>query len=229
MKVRHLLLVLLPVLLGSACQNLYIPNGPNVPLMSGGDELQVGMSVGSNGYGAQLAYSPYYHWAIAATGNTFSIMGGSGYTRNQLSFRHLYGEAATGYYTRLSKFARFELLGGYGGGATGHPDDSKHLYRRLFVQPSIGLSSPFIDAGFTPRICFVTHYLDVINGAQSKPNDKGTFFEPTVTLRGGMDEFKFQLQGGLAFPLGDVAFDYRRSFLSMGFHLTFVKDFDKYR
>jgi hypothetical protein len=229
MKLHRLLLALLPIIFWSSCQSLYIPNGPNVPLMSQGDELQVGLNVGTNGYGAQIAYSPYYHWAIATTGNTFSIKGGNGYTNFETSYRHLYGEAATGYYTRLSKHARLEVLGGYGAGQTGQPDDNNSLYRRIFVQPSIGISSAFFDAGFTPRLSFVNHYRDFIAGVTTKPNEPGTFLEPTITLRAGMEEFKFQMQGGLAFPMAKTNFSYRKSFISFGFHLTFIKDFEKFR
>jgi hypothetical protein len=228
MKLHRLLLAVSALAFWTSCQSLYVPNGPNVPLMSEGDELQVGLNVGSNGYGAQLAYSPYYHWAIAASGNTFSIMGGNGYSRNQLSFRHLYGEGSTGFYTRLSKYARFEFLGGYGAGQTGHPDDSRQMYRQLFLQPSLGVSGPWLDAGFTPRVCLVTHYKDFANGGSTKFNEKGTFFEPTITVRGGYEQLKFQLQGGLAFAMGAAPFTYRKSFMSFGVHLTFVKDFEKY-
>lgn len=229
MKLHPLPIVVLLAVFWASCQSLYIPNGPNVPLMSQGDELQIGLNVGTNGYGAQVAYSPYYHWAIAATGNTFSLRGGPGYTRNQISFAHFSGEAATGYYTRLSKHARLELLGGYGAGNSGAPDALKQLYNRFFIQPSVGISSAFLDAGFTPRFTFVNHTKDIVNGGTVKINEQGTFFEPTVTLRAGMEEFKFQMQGSLAFPMGKAPFNYRRSFLSFGFHLTFVKDFEKYR
>lgn len=229
MKSAHWLLALLAIVLGSSCRSLYIPNGPNVPLMSEGDELQLGASIGTNGYAAQIAYSPYYHWAIAATGNTFTIRGGSGYSRNQVSFRHIYGEAATGFYTRLGKYARLELLGGYGEGNSGHPEDNKRLYRKVFAQPSIGISGPWLDAGFTPRLSFVNHYLTFADGLKTKSDLPSAFFEPTLTLRAGYEEMKFQFQYGRSFRLGDVPYSYKSSFVGFGFHLTFVKDFDKYK
>jgi hypothetical protein len=228
MKLHRLLLGLITLALWTSCQSLYIPNGPNVPLMSEGDELQIGLNVGSNGYGAQLAYSPYYHWAIAATGNTFTVLSGNGRNPDSVAFKHFNGEACTGYYTRLNKFARLEVLAGYGAGQTGIPDD-KQLYNKFFVQPSIGISGPWVDAGFTPRLTFVNHQKDIVQGGTVKINDRGTFFEPTLTLRAGFEQFKFQMQGNLAFPLAKTAFTYRKSFLSIGIHLTFVKDFEKYR
>lgn len=211
-----------------ACQSTYIPNQANVPLMSEGDEFQIGMSIGSNGYGAQIAYSPYYHWTIAASGNTFSNLGDSlsGYN---VGYRHIYGEALTGYYTRLSKITRFEVLGGIGTGYSGHPEFSRKAYNNIILQPSIGISAPNFDIGFSPRFSFVNR---TFNGGASvnkvKVNESGSFIQPMLTLRAGYQEFKFQLQGGLSFPVGSVPFTYRSAFCSFGFHINLTKDFDKY-
>lgn len=228
MKMFRLIVALVPMALLCACQSLYIPNGPNVPLMSEGDELQIGAHIGGNGYGAQIAYSPYYHWAIATTGNTFTLLGGNGRNPNNITFRHFNGEASTGYYTRLSKYVRLEALAGVGAGQSGVPDD-KHLYHKYFVQPSIGISGPWIDAGFTPRITVVNQHKDIVQGGSVKVGDQATFLEPTITLRAGYEMFKFQLQGNLAIPLGSSAFSYGKSLITFGIHLTFVKDFEKYR
>lgn len=228
MKVQHLLLWLAPLLLWSSCQSLYIPSGPNVPLMSEGDELQVGMGIGSNGYGAQLAYSPYYHWAITANGSTFSVNSGGSFSTNVV-FRHLYGEMGTGLYTRLSKYMRVEAIAGYGGGFSGNPTDNKNLYRKVYFQPSIGISGPIVDFGFTPRLSWVSHYMDKIRDVPVKRDQQAVFLEPTLTGRLGYEQLKLQVQGGLAFALGDAPFTYRNSFLTVGFHLTFVKDFEKYK
>ena len=228
MKMTKLLWCLVPLLFWSSCQSIYVPSGPNVPLMSEGDELQVGMSVGSNGYGAQLAYSPYYHWAITANGSTYSISNGGSFSTNVI-FRHMYGEVGTGYYTRLSKYMRFEALAGFGSGNSGHPIDDKNLYRKFYFQPSIVVSSPYVDFGFTPRLSWVNHYLTKSNDVPAKFDESAVFMEPTLTARLGYEQLKLQVQGGLAFALGDSPFTYRNSFLTVGFHLTFVKDFEKYR
>lgn len=227
MKWSALIWSLTLLAMGTSCQSLYIPNGPNVPLMSEGDELQAGLGVGSNGYGAQLAYSPYYHWAITANGSTFSLNSGGSFSTSQV-FRHLYGEMGTGWYTRLNKYLRAEALVGYGAGnsdSIGH----KSLYRKFYFQPTIGMSGPIVDFGITPRLCYISHYLDNVNDVKAKVSESGLFLEPSLTARIGYEQLKFQFQGGFAFALGDVPFTYRNSFVTMGIHLTFVKDFEKYR
>lgn len=201
---------------------------PNVPLMSEGDELQVGMSVGTTGYGAQLAYSPYYHWALMGSGSSYSISSGGSFSTNVI-YRYLYGEFGTGYYTRLNKFWRAEVLAGYGGGNTGNPANHRSLYNKIFLQPSIGISGPWVDAAFTPRFSYVRHFMERINGGKTKVDENVLFFEPSVTVRVGYEQLKFQLQGGLSIPGGASPFTYRNTFFTAGFHLTFVKDFDKYK
>jgi hypothetical protein len=228
MKFNHLPWLLGILVFWTSCQSLYIPSGPNVPLMSEGDELQVGMSIGSNGYGAQIAYSPYYRWAITANGSTYSVTNGNSFSTNVV-FRHLYGEVGTGLYTRFSKYVRGEVLGGFGSGYSGHPTDDKNLYRKLYLQPSIGISGPYVDFGFTPRLCWVDHFQDKVNDVKAAVEEQAVFMEPSVTLRAGYEQLKFQVQSGFAFALGDSPFTYRNRFIVMGFHLTFVKDFEKYR
>lgn len=215
------------ILVLTSCQALYIPNQPNVPLMSEGDELQVGMSVGSTGYGAQLAYSPYYHWAITANGNTFSLNSGGALSTNRV-FSHMYGEMGTGYYTRVSKYLRLEVLAGFGAGNS-FDTTTKRLYRKVYFQPTFGYSGPYLDFGFTPRVSNVLNYKDKVNDVAAKNNLTGMFFEPCLTARVGYEQFKFQVQGGLTFPMGGTPFTYRNRFIAMGFHLTFVKDFEKYK
>ncbi len=214
-------------LLVTSCQSTYIANQTVVPLMSEGDEFHVSMSVGTNGYGAQLAYSPYYHWVIAASGNMFSNLGDSISAYN-VGYRHIFGEALTGYYTRLDKLWRFEFLGGLGTGYSGHPDFLRRGYNRFVLQPSIGISAPNVDIGFTPKFSFVQRSFDRSLTQKSEVDESVAFLEPTLTVRAGFQELKFQLQGGLSFAMGDTPIAFKTGFLSFGFHINLTKDFDKY-
>lgn len=224
MKLLHFTFVLCLVLTGAACTTLYVPNQPNVLLMSEGDETQIGLNVGSNGYGMTLGYSPYYHWVLAASGNTFSYATDSGFVIKQ---KHIYGEVATGYYTRLSKFARMEILAGYGTGSSGITNN-RGLYRKVFLQPSVGISGPFVDAAFTPRLSWVSHFENRINGAASEVDASSVYLEPFLTFRAGWEQIKFQLQGGYSFEFGNPGYSNRGLVGSVGVHVTLFKDFDKY-
>ena len=207
-----------------SCTPMYLPNTPNVPLMSEGDETQVSLTAGSNGYGLTLGYSPYYHWVVTGSGSTYSIVQDSNFS---VKYKHLYGEIATGYYTRTSKFGRFEFLAGYGQGATGFPTESER-FRKVFLQPSFGVSSPLFDGALTLRPAFVQHFATKNTGGIAKYNESGMFLEPFITLRGGWENIKFQFQGGYSFALGDPQFTYQKGVATIGIHVTFVKDFSKY-
>lgn len=208
----------------AGCQTMYVPNQPQVPLMSEGDETQVTLNIATNGYGGQFAYSPYYHWAVIANANTFNVVQDTNF---DVKYRQSYAEVGTGYYTRLNKFARMEVLFGLGTGSVGF-DDVRDRYRRAFVQPSIGFSGPFVDAGLTTRIAYVNYYQHKENGGTAPLRQNGLFLEPAITARAGYEQMKFQGQFGLGIPLGDPDFSFKRVFFGLGIHITFAKDFEKY-
>lgn len=224
MNIRHLLIPLACLLLWSACQPLYVPNHVNAPLMSQGDETQVSMQIGTNGYGLNLAYSPYYHWGLVLNGNTYTTVQD---TNLEVKYRHTFGEIGTGYYTRITNILRFETYAGVGAGSTGLNTD-RSLYRRFYLQPAFGVSTRIIDAAIVPRAVMVQHTKDRVNGGDTEVDDSGLFFEPFATVRLGMEQLKFQLQAGFSVPLNDFNFDYQNFTIGFGIHLTFVKDFDRY-
>lgn len=208
----------------TSCQTMYVPNQPQVPLMSEGDETQVTLNIATNGYGGQFAYSPYYHWAVIANANTFNVVQDTNY---EIKYRQSYGEIGTGYYTRLNKFARMEVLFGLGTGSAGF-NDVRDRYRRAFIQPSIGFSGPWVDAGLTTRFAYVNYYQHKENNTTSPLSQNGFFFEPAITARAGYEQVKFQGQFGLGIPLGAPDITFRRVFFGVGIHITFAKDFEKY-
>ncbi|MEM0998645.1 MAG: hypothetical protein AAGN35_16420 [Bacteroidota bacterium] len=225
MKLLHSLLILLVVCFALSCSPLYIPNQPNVLLMSDGDETQIGMQVGSNGYGLQLGYSPYYHWVLAASGNVYSFVADSNFV---IRDRHIYGEVATGYYTRLNRLGRLEILAGYGTGSTGLSND-RGLYNRVFFQPSIGISGPYVDMAFTPRVAWVNHFENRTPGGVVEQDQSSMYLEPFLTFRGGWEQIKFQLQTGYSFELGDPAYSHQGFVGSIGFNVVLFRDFDRYK
>lgn len=222
---RFLLPMAWMALLGlTSCQTLYVPSQPQVPLMSEGDETQVALNIATNGYGGQFAYSPYYHWAIIANANTFNVVQDTNF---EIKYRQSYGEVGTGYYTRLNKFARLEVLFGLGTGSAGF-NDVRDRYRKGFLQPSIGISGPWVDAGLTTRISYVNYFQHKENGTTTPLRQNALFLEPAITARAGYEQVKFQGQFGLGIPMSDPDFNFRRVFFGLGIHITFVKDFEKY-
>lgn len=209
----------------SGCQTLYVPNPVNMPLMSEPGETQVAMQVSTNGYNGQLAFSPAYHVALMASGNTYSIR--SGINLDTVYKAHFI-EIGAGTYWRLSKFLRFEAYGGYGGGSEGLEFD-RSVISRWFFQPNIGVSGRFVDAGFAPRFSFVNYLRDEVNRIPTDVGQKAAFFEPQFMARAGYEQFKFHFSFGPSIPLGyDFDGDYRKWNVAFGIHLTLVKDYEKY-
>jgi hypothetical protein len=225
----HLSRFLLPLgflllLFATSCQTMYVPNQAQVPLMSEGDETQVCLTAATNGYGGQIAYSPYYHWAVILNGSTFNVVQDTNF---DVKYRSSFGEIGTGYYTRLNKYARMEVLFGLGTGSIGF-NDERDRYRRAFVQPSFGVSGPWVDAGISTRFTYVDYFQRKEAGTATLLDQQGIFMEPILTARAGYEQVKFQGQFGFTIPLGTPDITYRHTFFGLGIHITFVKDYEKY-
>lgn len=208
----------------AGCQTLYNPGLPQVPLMMGGDETQIALNGGTNGYGLQLAYSPYYHWVITTNGSTFNT-----YLDMQFKEKYLHkqGEIGTGYYTALSKLVRVEVLGGIGGSSSG-VNENRNLLRRAYIQPSAGISTQYFDAGITSRFSFVQHYLDKSAAGETARDLQVAFWEPSLMLRAGYEQLKFNVQLGWAVPMGQDAIPFRSPMIGGGVHVTLFRDFDRF-
>lgn len=226
---KKLAVTVLVLLLVAGCKPLYIPSPVNTPLFSQGGEMSGQLALSSNGYNVQGAWSPVYHLGIIGGGNLFNIQVDSLAKPDQ--FRHRYAEIGGGYYTRLSKFMRLEMYAGYGGGHTGDVND-RGYYQKFFFQPGIGYSGRYVDIGFSPRISSVQHLRTLSRGQRRNEDRQSVFIEPWLTLRAGMEQFKFSTQLGWAIPAGGDfgSGDYRsKATIAFGMHLIFGKDFEKYR
>jgi len=223
---KRLSIIALVLLLGAGCKQLYVPSPVNSPLFSQAGEMSGQLALSTNGYNIQGAWSPVYHLGIIGGGNLFSIQVDSLDQPDQ--FRHRYAEIGGGYYTRLSKYARFELYAGYGGGHTGDVNN-RGYFQKFFLQPGIGYSGRYVDIGFSPRISSVQHLRTLVLGQRRNEDRQSVFFEPWLTFRAGMEQFKFSFQMGWAIRSGGdfVDDDFRRGGnFTLGMHLIFGKDFE---
>lgn len=95
---------------------------------------------------------------------------------------------------------------------------------RYFIQPGIGMRSPWVDAAFNLRWAFVNYsnlndngrgnqYLvdqQLMDMYGNRRIDKGsfTFVEPGITVRGGYKFIKVQLQMVTSLPVSAIAWNY---------------------
>lgn len=158
----------------------------------------------------QGAYSPIAHLGIIVNHSTarYSI------AQEDSSLGKVNGtgnltEAGAGYYRSYGK-GKFKLLGdiyaGYGAGRL-HSDINAHI-NRIFIQPGIGITSPYFDVFFKYRIAgtkfsrvtstYDTYYLMQHNIVDAEHGDLDSrrywFSEPSLTFRFGYKYAKAEVQ-----------------------------------
>ncbi|MDD4994163.1 MAG: hypothetical protein PHR83_18235 [Paludibacter sp.] len=237
----------LVILLSGCTHDYYTPNAQNVPMFRDKNELRLSGAFGgsqSEGVELQAAYSPVKNFAVMANYLTSSIHYNSpGDYGNQN-----YIEGGLGYYKPISKTAVFEIYGGYGSGNEHHQYEGSYYsydgtyyygsgfanlsFKKVFIQPSIGLTFDFIDIAFSSRLYSLT-FDKVQNYASVDSFDWGTlhelslsnvhyFLEPAMTFRGGWKNVKLQLQLSTTrlLSLQDPIFSYETLHASLGVCFT---------
>lgn len=220
-KVRiWVLLLLLPVFFSNCSHYYYAPESPNVPLLSEKGDLHVDLksSFGAVGFDNVELQSAY------ALGNNIGIMGntfrGSYVTSarsnvdSTISYRNASGNIhfanlGVGFFTPVGKNFIFETYLGYGIGMVKNSYDSAFVsklhYHKPFIQPSFGYKTKHFEVAISSRLS-ILDYNKIVN-SESAPshyvenyienirnNRNALLFEPAITIRGGWERVKLQLQ-----------------------------------
>ncbi len=215
----------------------YAPNSHNVPLLSGGGEAKITAAGNADRVEFQGAYAISDHFGLQASGGLFipreeeNGNGGSGH----------FLEAGGGYLHRISPNWIFEGYGLIGTGKVENhfEDDSPgptdpsigDLSASIFrwgVQPNLGYRSPYFSAALSTRLSnLIFHNVEgdlVFNNIDqvSYLTDHNSYFlvEPALTIRGGFQKAKLQLQLGLSYNITDPEFDQETGYITVGFHFT---------
>lgn len=218
--------------LSSCSRYYYKPNAVNTPLFTDGMQghLAVAGSIGGDGddgdrttfADVQGSFSPVKHLGIIANYSTwnYSPARSTGTpARAQLLEGGLGGYMPMG--KRKVKMVT-ELYAGYGAGQL--KSDVDLDVQRFFIQPAIGMRSPWVDASFALRWAFVNYanlddngrgyaYLQqqqLVDMYGNRRIDQGTFtfLEPSFTVRGGYKFLKVQLQLVTAMPVSAIAWNH---------------------
>jgi hypothetical protein len=242
MKRTDCLLLSLALFTTGCVHSYYIPNAQNIPLFrQAGDNTFVatggsGMDDGSTMLDLQGAYALtnnlvvtggfLYHEQYNYSDEVTSLADATDFTTGTLF------EVGAGYYQPLGSIGSFALLGGFGNGRQVHGYDTyTTLYRdywetesihetgnamlrynRLYIQPSIGLTTKIVDLAFSTRISNTSYYdvySDLIGqgdeyaALNSLPGLSCWWFEPALTFRLGYAPIKLQFQIYLCEPLSD--------------------------
>lgn len=240
MKTSTLTLLLLLSICYMGCSpKFYVPNTQNVPLMQ--SQGQTNLSVAGNGNQVEVqgAYAIIDHMAIQVNGGLFipkdldNGNGGSGQ----------FVEAGAGYFTPINDHFIFETYGLFGvGSMENHMPSTLEAFPgttgkisagviRYGIQPNFGFYSKYFVVAVSSRIIGLNYsnvkgslmYDNVDQVGYLSDNNSHFLLEPALTIRGGLEKIKLQLQVGGSFNLTDNDFEQDNSFMSVGLNFNFAQ------
>jgi hypothetical protein len=246
----------------SCTHHYYIPATANVPLFREKDEYRV---TGAFGTGKEIgtaelqgAYAITDNFAAMATamsarGKSESIRySGSNREVTSSSGTGKYFDAAIDYYSPLGAHGVFEVFGGVGGGDQHHEykqvsfysgdshtfesgGDAYLSFRKIFIQPSIGLTFDGFDAALTCGFTELT-FLNVQNRITNdyresravdaiSENRFSYLLEPALTVRGGWKHVKMQVQAIYSHNVSHRNLEFVDLKVSLGVAVTYAPRF----
>ena len=210
----------------ASCAPVYTPNVINTPLFTEKGESQINMSVGLNGYDPQLAFALTDHVGIMINGCYQNKQDDSSTVNSIEWHKHIFAEAAIGYYYPIEEKYRLEIFGGVGQGTVwSHFENNfvsknaKANYTRYFLQPNIGICTDYYEVSFSPRLSLVD--MQLYDEEMSAFNTTGIdiFVEPAITAKFGYKFIKFFVQTGFVLSLSqNVGYNHKPFFFSAGLH-----------
>lgn len=221
----------------SCSPKYYIPNTQNVPLISKKGETNLTLSGNGNQAEFQGAYGLTKNIAIKANGGLFiptNLSNGNGGSGK-------FVELGGGYFKPITENWIFEVYGIVGYGSfENHLPSTKADYPltngnisanllRVGIQPNFGYKSKYFSIAISSRIVNLSYSNikgDLIfdNEHQTdylKNNSSNYLVEPALTIKGGLEKIKLQLQYGYSVNLSNSHFKQDNSFLTIGLNFNF--------
>ena len=210
-----------------SCSSAYVPTSVEVPIFKEKGEVNASIQTGTCGIiDPHLSVSLTDHVALMFNGS----YGNSSSDSSDNYHYHLTGEFGIGYYENFGSVGFCQFFAGYGISQVksnfdfwdndGIADNSTNAYmQKLFIQPSVGITYPFIDLAFTPRMTYL--HIDVNEVIRDD-----VFFEPVLTLKMGSPNFKLTGQGGFSIPMEVIDYDYRFFIFNVGCSIMLGRNSD---
>ena len=231
-------IVILLAIIFTGCSPLfYTPNTQNVPLISHKGDNKITAAGNGNQVEVQGAYGLTNAFAIQVNGG--SVIPRDEDNGNGGSGKYL--EVGGGYFTPISENFVFEAYGIVGIGtmenhfpaSSGTNSESKGDISanvlRFGIQPNFGYKSKHFEVAFSSRIVNLMYSNidgDLIFNSENQidylnDNKSNFLLEPAITVRGGLEKFKLQLQYGYSYNLSNSDFQQDNSYLTVGLNYTF--------
>lgn len=236
-KYSPILVAISAVLLAGCNPKYYSPNTQNVPLLEKKDETNLTVSGNGNQVEFQGAYALTNDIAVMANGGLFmpsdldNDNGGSG----------KFGEIGLGYYTKLENNIIFETYGLIGIGSVenhlpGSLEENSTLSGdiradliRVSIQPNIGYKFDMFSIALSSRFSMLNYTSvdgDLVFDGENQvdylnANSSNFLIEPALTLRGGLEKIKLQLQVGYSLNASNTDFKQDKGFITFGLNFNF--------
>lgn len=238
----QLMLVAVIAIVLQACNTAYVPNTVNVPLLRNANEVRIYADPKVN---VQAAYAITDEIGVMASGHVVlsRIQEADDNTTLQEGSGSMF-DAGIGFQKVINPniimsgdlMAEVYAGAGYGSMSLSNASDGKHYEvsaTKVFIQPSLGYSHRYLEVAFTPRIVGLmygeptTGYTDDELHVKELPDRSKPmhwFVEPTITVRGGIQEVKLQFQIGQSFKLTSTALAYEKVILVLGLSFNLGRD-----
>jgi len=230
-------MIAMGIVMTSCSPKFYSPNTQNVPLISEKGETNLTLSGNGNQVEFQGAYGLTEHIAIKANGGLYipkdldNGNGGSG----------KFIEIGGGYFKPVYTNFVFETyaIAGFGSFENHLPsttsayplttgDISANLFR-IGIQPNFGYKTKYFSAAVSSRFVNLSYskvegdliFEEINQPEYLKGNSSNFLVEPALTIKGGFDKIKLQLQYGYSFNLSNSNFRQDNSYLTIGLNFNF--------
>lgn len=238
MKTVIFVMILACVIMLNACNPIYYsPNTQNVPLISEKGETNLTLAGNGNQIEFQAAYGVTQNIALKANGSIFIPKdndngdGGSG----------KFFELGGGYFKPLENNLVFEIYGIAGFGTVENhfpssvavnPQTTGNISANVFrlgIQPNFGYKSEYFSVAVSSRIANLTYgnikgdliYNEENQATYLNQNKSNFLVEPAITIRGGLEKIKLQLQLAKSINLSINDFRQENFLLTLGLNFNF--------
>ncbi len=235
-NIRRFIYLVIGFGLVSCNPKFYSPNTQNVPLISEKGETNLTLSGNGNQVEFQGAYGIAGNIAVIANGGLFipSDINGDGGSGKIIEF-------GGGYFKPISEKWIFEAYGIFGFGSFEnhlpsttyyHPQTNGNISANIFrvgIQPNFGYKSKYFSAAVSSRIVNLSYnnikgdliFEDTNQPSYLKDHSSNFLIEPALTVRGGFEKFKLQVQYGYSVNLSNSDFRQDNNFLTIGLNFNF--------